>query len=118
MLILNSMVCYAEPIKLTASWYSEASLKQDGQWAITKGRCADGSIFKDTNYSAASWDFPLKTKLRVTTVKAPKKSIIVENTDRTARRFKGKRCDLSKRAFSEIANLEQGLVEVYVEVVK
>ena len=49
------------------------------------------------------------------------REVICEVTDRgPAKRLvkKGRIIDLSKRAFSEIANLEQGLVEVQIEEVK
>lgn len=105
---------YAEPIKLTASWYSTESLKKEGTYKYSKGVMANGKLFDENALTCASCDFSLKTKLRITTVKAPKKSIIVEVTDRTNRRFKGKRIDLSKRAFGEIANLKQGLCQVSV----
>jgi len=38
--------------------------------------------------------------------------------DRTARRFKGKRIDLSKAAFGRIADLDRGIMAVQVERVE
>jgi hypothetical protein len=107
---------FAEPIKLTASFYSLSSLKKEGTYAYSKGIQANGKIFDENALTCASCDFPLKTKLRVTMVKDTKKSVIVEVSDRTNKRFKGKRIDLSKRAFMEIASCEQGIVSVLVEV--
>ena len=118
MLILNSVTCYAEPIKLTASWYSIKSLKKEGTWKISKGRTANNEYFDETALTAASWDFPLNTRVKVTNIQAPNKSIEVVVTDRTARRFKGKRIDLSKEAFRRISDLDKGLCQVYVEEVK
>ena len=101
--------------ELIASWYDLDSLKRDGQWKLTKGRCADGSLFDKNAFTCASWDFPLKARLRITTIKSPKKSIVVENTDRTARRFKGKRIDVTSMAFARLDKLEKGLISVKVE---
>ena len=107
-----------EPIILTASWYSIDSLKKEGQWKITKGVMANGKIFDENAFTCASNDYPFKTKLKITNIKNPKKSVIVEVTDRTNKRFKGKRIDLSKKAFSLLASLSQGLVSVKVEIIK
>ena len=103
------------PATLTASWYDLASLKKEGTYKYSKGRMANGKIFDENSFTCASWDFPLKTKLKVTNVKEPKKSVIVEVTDRTNKRFKGKRIDLSKRAFAQIADLKQGIIKIKVE---
>ena len=122
-IILISLLSSCQPVpafaqNLIASFYSLTSLKKEGTFKRTKGRMANNEYFDENALTCASCDFPLKTKLRVTTIKAPKKSIIVEVTDRTAQRFKGKRVDLSKRAFAQISSLEQGLCEVSVERVK
>jgi len=108
---------FAEPITLTASFYSLASLKKEGTFKYSKGVQANGKLFDENALTCASCDFPLKTKLRVTTVKDPKKSVIVEVTDRTNKRFKGKRVDLSKRAFGELTNDQWtlGIIQVTVE---
>jgi rare lipoprotein A (peptidoglycan hydrolase) len=99
---------------LTASWYSIQSLKNEGTYKQSKGIMANGEQFKDEGHTAASWDYPLNSYVRVTD-KATGKSIIVKITDRTARRFKGKRIDLSSGAFQRLASLQEGLIEVKVE---
>lgn len=55
--------------------------------------------------------------LRVTNIKSGK-SVIVRTTDRIGKRFAKIRIDLSKRAFSKIANLKQGIVQVKVEQIR
>jgi len=110
----NLEKAHAEEIKLTASWYSVDSLKKDGQWKLTTGVCSDGSTFNDNNFTAASRDFPLGTIVCVRNVKNGKK-VVVKITDRINKRFKGKRIDLSKRAFSLLASLSQGIIPVVVE---
>jgi len=112
---------FAEHITLKASWYSIESLKKEGTYAYSKGIQANGKLFDENALTCASCDFPLKTKLRVTTIKAPKKSVIVEVTDRTARRFKGKRIDLSRAAMEALGGkqaLIQGLIEVSIKEIK
>jgi rare lipoprotein A len=102
-----------EPLILTASWYSIASLKRDGQWKITKGVMANGEKFRDEGFTCASRDFKLGTKLLITAGNG--KSVIVRVTDRINKRYKGKRIDLSKSAFNLLAPLSQGLILVTVE---
>ena len=113
--------CDCEPARadtiLTASWYSVASLKKEKTWERTHGIMANGEVFDENKMLAASWDFPLGTWVIVRNI-ANGKSVKVRITDRTARRFKGKRIDLSRRAFNLIANLKQGLVPCEVSVVK
>ena len=107
---------WAQGIILTASWYSIADLKRDGQWNKTKGVMANGRQFSDDGLTAASWDWPLGTKVKVTKADA-KTSVVVLVSDRPARRFKGKRIDLSKKAFSLLAPCKQGIVSVRVETI-
>lgn len=108
------IICTTAHAEMKASWYSEAALKRDGQWGITKGVTASGQLFSDNLLTAASWDWPLGTKVKVT--RTDKKAfVVVVVNDRTARRFKGKRIDLSKAAFMQLASLERGLVPVTIE---
>ena len=107
----------AKEITLTASWYSISSLHKDGQWSKTKGRCADGSIFKDDNFTCATRLFPLGSVIRITN-SLNNKSVTVIVTDRIGKRFAKTRIDLSKKAFSTIANLKQGIISCKVERIK
>ena len=101
---------------LTASYYDISSLKRDGQWAITHGRCSDGSYFKDEGFTGAYWGVPLGTFVRVVDLQSHR-SIIIKITDRTNRRFAKTRIDLSRAAFSALADgrLDRGLLSVIVE---
>ena len=104
---------YAKQLK--ASWYSRADLIRDGQDKRTHFIMANGKEFKDEGFTCASVDYKLGTILKIN---AGGKSVIVQVTDRCNKRFKGKRVDLSKGAFSKVANLSQGIVQVEVEVLK
>ncbi len=112
--ILNTTFCYAK--ELTASWYSIQSLKQEGTYKYTKGVMANGEKFDDNLMCCANRLWPLGSMLRVTNLESGK-SVIVKTTDRIGKRFANTRIDLSKRAFAQIANLEQGIVKVKVEVI-
>jgi rare lipoprotein A len=114
-LCLMPYLSYANTLK--ASWYSRADLIRDGQDKITHFIMANGKEFFDNGYTCASWDFRLGTRVKVTN-KQTGKSVIVQVTDRTARRFKGKRIDLSKGSFAKLANISQGIIQVSVEVIK
>jgi len=106
----------AHPQELTASWYSEESCRREG----TSGRCADGSIFRDENKTAASWDHTFGTKLKVTCLTTGK-SVIVEIRDRGPNKKlykRGRVLDLSKSSFAEIADLKVGVIPIRYEVVE
>lgn len=104
-------------IELRASWYSEASLIKEGTWKHGKrSLMANGKEFDEQALTCASGkEYPLGTRLRVT-YKA--KSVVVVVTDRIARRFYGKRIDLSRGAFGKLAPHKLGVISVSVEVIK
>ena len=75
-------------------------------WPCTAG-CGD--------YTSMSHDF--NSLLRVTNLENGK-SIICRVNDRGGFKKYGRILDLSKGAFSKIANLKQGIIKVNIEVVK
>lgn len=100
-----------------ASYYTESGLVRDGQWAITKGMCADGkTLYKDSNKTCAVWGYKFGAVLKVTNT-SNGRWVLVRVTDRTARRFAETRIDLSRSAFGEIAEYKQGIVPVQIEVI-
>jgi len=111
-LILISMNAQA----MEASYYSTESLKKEGTYAYSNGIMANGCRYRDDALTCASWDYSLGTLVTVTNLEN-KKKVTVRVTDRTARRFKGKRIDLSAAAFDKIARRKQGIVSISVEVV-
>ena len=120
--ILITIICLlmlhgcANAQELTASWYSVASLKQEGTWRYSHGRMANGHIFNDNAYTCATRLFPLGSLLRVKS-NTTGYSVRVRVTDRIGKRFAKTRIDLSKIAFEKIANLNQGLIKVKVEAI-
>ena len=120
LITVNTLIIPVDPcfaLQLQASWYSTESLKKEGTYKTSKGVMANGKLFSDKELVCASWDFPLNTYLLISNP-ATNKTVIVLVSDRTNRRFKGKRIDLSKEAFRRIAPLKSGLCKVLVEVIK
>ena len=75
-------------------------------------RTASGEVFNQNALTAAHKKFKFGTKLKITNIKNGK-SVIVKINDRGP--FgKGKDLDLSKAAFSKIANLNQGVIKVKI----
>jgi rare lipoprotein A len=74
-----------------------------------------GAIYDMNKLTCASNIHPLGTKLKVTNLEN-KKSVVVTVTD--TGKFKKVRLDLSKKAFSKIADLKKGVIEIKVKVLK
>lgn len=91
----------------TASWYGKGF-----EGKVT----ASGYIYASNQLTCASNDFPFGTVLKVTN-KKNKKSVVVVVLDRGSfKRKYGRKIDLSKAAFAEIAKLGEGLIDVNIEV--
>lgn len=114
--MILAIFLYGSAFAMEASWYSRADLIRDGQDKKTHFIMANGKEFHDKDMVCASWDYPLGSYLSIRN-NSNGKSVVVKVSDRTARRFKGKRVDLSKGVFSKIADTKQGIVPVQVEVV-
>ena len=98
----------------TASWYSEETTKAEGHSLIM----ANGEVLDDNKNTCASWDHSFGTILLITN-KDNLQRVSVEVTDRgPSRRLHrmGRTIDLSKAAFSTIADLKQGVIKVKIEV--
>lgn len=112
-------VAHSEPVQKPpqqgfASWYGEEH----------RGKLmANGQKFDPDKLTAASWFYPLGTRVRVT-VSSPhfeSRSVMVTVTDRgPAKRLvqQGRVIDLGQAAFKKIAQPDLGLVEVVVEPVQ
>ncbi len=87
----------ATEVKRTASVYSD---KYVGR------RTASGEIFSQDKMTAASNDFPLGSKVELS---YNGRKITVKINDRMAKKFTGKRIDLSRRAFRALQNKPDGL---------
>ena len=124
LLCLGCSVCFAQQeidsFVTKASWYSVASCKREGTWQKYNGRMANGKIFDDDKSICASWDYPFGTNLKVTNISTGKTvEVRVSDKGPSKKLYRlGRKLDLSKAAFAQIANLEQGVINVKVEQVR
>lgn len=116
LLLAFVVLAHAEPVALTASWYSVASLKKEGTWKHGEQKMANGKKFDENALTCASRLYPLGTVLRVVNIKNGR-SVRVVVTDRIGKRFARTRIDLTRAAFARIADLDEGVVRVKVEEV-
>lgn len=106
--MLFTSLAYAGDAFGKASWYGG---KFHGRTA------ADGSKYNKYALTTASNIHKFGTKLLVTNIKNGK-SVIVTVTDRGAFGKYGRTLDLSQGAFSKIANLNTGVIQVKYRVLK
>ena len=106
---LLAMVSDPPKRTLTASWYGE---KYNGK------KTASGQVFDAAKHTAASWDYPLGTKLRIWN--GPRFVVVTVNDRGPAKRLlKTRQLDLSWAAFSRLADPAAGLLHnLKVEVMK
>src|SRR5215467_8006585 len=113
LLVINSALADA-PATGVASWYGEEH----------RGRLmANGKRFNPDKLTAASWFYPLGTKVRVTVNDASQRqrSVLVKITDRGPAKDlvrEGRVIDLALGAFRQLAHPSIGLIEVTVEPLK
>ena len=99
------------PTSGVASWYGEDH----------RGRLmANGKKFDPDRLTAASWFYPLGTKVRVTVRdgRNQKRSVVVRITDRGPAKELvngGRIIDLTHAAFQQLASPDRGLVAVEVQ---
>lgn len=96
-------------IKGKASWYSQ----NDPGILLTT---ANMERFDDSELTCAVWDLPFNTILKVTNLENGK-SVLVRVNDRGPARRLNRAIDLTKQAFSRIADLDKGLADVSVEII-
>ena len=93
-----------------ASWYS----KRDRG---IRRRTANNEVFDDQEMTCAIWGVPFHQKIRVTNLDNGKSVIVRVNDRGPHRRYvrRGRVIDLTKKAFSKIASLKRGLINVEIE---
>lgn len=92
-----------------ASWYG-------GSERLNK-HTANGEVFNPQHLTCASWHYPFNTTLKVTN-SADGRSITVRVNDRGPNKRLGRVIDLTRHAFSRIADTRQGLILVKIEKVE
>jgi rare lipoprotein A len=111
LLLINSALADVMPASGTASWYGEDH----------RGRLmANGKRFNPDRLTAASWFYPLGTKVRVTlnANRLYPRSVLVTITDRGPAKDlvrDGRIIDLTHEAFKRLGRPKVGLVAVTVE---
>lgn len=98
-------------IRGVASWYSTAD---PGILKTT----ANMEVFDDRQLTCAMWDVPFNTLIRVTNPVNGKTVVVRVNDRGPAKRLveKGRIIDLTKKAFSEIADPDKGLIAIEVSI--
>lgn len=104
-LLVFFMGCATGSTTGPASWYGPGF---DGK------ATASGERFNPNEFTAAHKDLEFGTRVRVTN-KANGKSVVVRINDRFPG-TKGRVIDLSRAAFSQIANTNEGVIDVRLEV--
>ena len=107
-MVLPSTVVYGQVTeKGIASFYSDA----------LEGRAtASGELYQSKKLTAAHRSLPFDTRVKVTNVKN-NKSVVVRINDRGPF-VDGRILDLSKKAAIQLGFVDQGIVEVRLEVLK
>lgn len=115
-LLFNPLPVYATQITGTASWYSSECCKYnpDPKCPTASGESLYALEEKKEKF-AAMWKVPFGSSVRVCNQRNGKCTYAVIN-DRGPNKRLGRVIDLSKKAFEEIANLKEGLINVTVEV--
>lgn len=98
-------------VRCIASWYSE---KDPGILKTT----ANMELFDDKGLTCAMWDVPFGTMLEITNLNNGKSVVVRVNDRGPAKRLvdEGRLIDLTKKAFSDIAPLKEGLIPVRVTI--
>ena len=119
LLIFFTLVeCSSVPEKRDSNWigYTESGKASYYAMKFQSKKTASGELYDRSKKTAAHKKLPFGTKVRVTNVKNSK-SVTVKINDRGPF-VKGRIVDLSSSAFSRIADLGAGVIEVKIEVIK
>jgi rare lipoprotein A len=96
-----------------ASWYGSGN-PDEGLNFFT----ANGNIFNPYSLTCATRHYPFGTKLKVINLDNGKSVIVVVDDRGPADWLSDRKIDLTKEAFSKIANPRKGLIPVIIEPVK
>ena len=110
--------CSSVPGKRDSNWvgYTESGIASYYAAKFHSKKTASGELYDKSKMTAAHKKLPFGTIVKVTN-KKNRKSVIVKINDRGPF-VKGRIVDLSGSAFSSIAKLDAGVIEVIIEVIK
>ena len=112
------LVCSGAFAKRDSTWvgYTESGKASYYATKFQSKKTASGELYDKAKKTAAHRKLPFGTKIKVTN-KKNSKSVIVKINDRGPF-VKGRIVDLSSSAFKSIANIDDGVIEVKIEVIK
>ena len=118
LIFFTLLECSTVPTKRDSNWigYNESGKASYYALKFQSKKTASGELYDRAKNTAAHKKLPFGTKVRVTNIKNSK-SVIVKINDRGPF-VKGRIIDLSSSAFSRIANLDAGVIEVKIEVIR
>jgi peptidoglycan lytic transglycosylase len=118
LIFFTVLECSSVPPKRDSNWigYTESGKASYYAMKFHLKKTASGELYDKTKKTAAHKKLPFGTKVKVINIKN-RKSVIVIINDRGPF-VKGRIVDLSDSAFSSIANLNAGLIEVKIEVIE
>ena len=110
--------CSSAPETKDSNWvgYTESGKASYYAMKFQSKKTASGELYDRAKNTAAHKKLPFGTKVRVTNIKN-NRSVIVKINDRGPF-VKGRIVDLSSSAFSRLANLGAGVIEVKIEVIR
>ena len=118
LIFFTLLECSTVPTKRDSNWigYTESGKASYYAMKFQSKKTASGELYDRDKKTAAHKKLPFGTKVKVTNIKNSK-SVIVKINDRGPF-VKGRIIDLSNSAFRRIANLEAGVIEVKIEVIR
>jgi rare lipoprotein A len=118
LIFFTLQACSGIPGKKDSNWsgYTESGKASHYALKFQSKKTASGELYDNARKTAAHRKLPFGTKIKVTNIKNSK-SVIVKINDRGPF-VKGRIVDLSGSAFSSIANLDAGIIEVKIEVIR
>ena len=118
LIYFTALECSSAHEKRDSNWigYTESGKASYYAMKFQLKKMASGELYDKTKKTAAHKKLPFGTKVKVTNIKNGK-SIIVKINDRGPF-VKGRIIDLSSSAFSSIAKLDTGVIDVKIEVIK
>ena len=118
LIFFTLLECSTVPTKRDSNWFGYTESGKASYYAMKfqSKKTASGELYDRAKNTAAHKKLPFGTKVRVTNIKN-NRSVIVKINDRGPF-VKDRIVDLSSSAFSSIANLGAGVIEVKIEVIR
>ncbi len=118
LIYFTALGCNSAPVNTDPKWvgYTESGKASYYAMKFQSRKTASGELYDNAKKTAAHKKLPFGTKVKVTNTKNSK-SVIVRINDRGPF-VKGRVVDLSSSAFSSIASLDDGVIDVEIAVIE